>query len=124
MQQLYFHPAWDKTISQQDRLLIENLFEQTYTQVDDIIASPVIRSAINHKNELLVTVLIHNFTHHSAHFTNRSIFVHCQDFDAEQAFTIPDLIIAPFTSMPWTFIFEANQLYKSLPLEEIVLEIE
>lgn len=124
MQQLYFYPAWDKTISEQDRLLIENLFEQTYTQVDDVITSPLLRVAINHKQQLLVTVLIHNFTHHSAHFNNRSVFIHCGDFHAEQVFTIPDLVVAPFTSMPWTFIFEADPVYETLTLDEITLEIE
>lgn len=124
MQQLYFHPAWEKTISEQDRALIEELFEQTYNQVDDFIMSPVIRVAINHKKELLVTVLVHNFTHHSARFNNRSVFIHCDDFDCEQRFTIPDLLIAPFTSMPWTFIFEANPIYERLPLNELTLEIE
>ena len=124
MQQLYFHPAWEKTISDQDRALIEDLFEQTYNQVDDLIMSPVIQVALNHKKELLVTVLVHNFTHHSARFNNRSVFIHCDDFDAEQVFTIPDLVIAPVTSMPWTFIFEANPVYEKLQLNELVLEIE
>lgn len=124
MQQLSFHPAWDKTISKKDRLLVEDLFEQTYNQADDLIMSPVIRAAVNYKKELLVTVLVHNFTHHSARFHNRSIFIHCEHFDAEQVFTIPELVIAPFTSMPWTFIFKANPLYEQLALTQLVLEIE
>lgn len=124
MQQLYFHPAWEKTISDTDRELIEKLFEQTYMQADDLIMSPVVRAAVNYKNELLVTVLIHNFTHHSARFIRRSVFVHCKHFDNEQQFTIPDLVIAPFTSMPWTFIFEANSIYATLDLTDLILEIE
>lgn len=124
MQQLSFHPAWDKTISEKDRLLIEDIFDQTYNQVDDLIMSPVIRTAINHKKELLVTALVHNFTHHSAQFRNRSIFISCGDFDEEQVFTLPDFVIPPFTSMPWTFIFTANPLYEKLDLSQVVLEIE
>lgn len=124
MQQLAFHPAWDKTISKNDRLLIEELFEQTYDQADDLIMSPVIRAAINYKKELLITVLVHNFTHHAARFNQRSIFIQCDDFEAEQVFTIPDLIIAPFTSMPWTFIFQANRFYEKLELTKLVLEID
>ena len=124
MQQLAFHPAWDKTISDNDRLLIEELYEQTYDQVDDFIMSPVIRAAINYKKELLVTVLVHNFTHHAARFKERSIFIQCDKFEAEQVFTIPDLIIAPFTSMPWTFIFQANPVYEQLELTNLVLEID
>lgn len=124
MQQLYFHPAWDKTISEQDRAIIEKLFDETYSQADDFIMSPILRAAISYKQELLVTVLVHNFTHHSARFNNRSVFIRCGDFHAEQAFTIPDLVIAPFTSMPWTFIFKADSIYETLPLDEIILEIE
>lgn len=124
MQQLYFHPAWDKTISPQDRASIENLFEQTYRRIDDLIMSPAIRTAINYKNELLVTVLVHNFTHHSATFNNRTVYVHYGSFHAEQAFTIPELVIAPFTSMPWTFIFKERTEYEKLTLEKVVLEIE
>ena len=124
MQQLSFHPAWDKTISEKDRLLIEELFEQTYNQADDLVTSPVLRAAINHKKELLVTVLVHNFSHHSAVFRKRSIYIHCDDFEEEQTFNIPDLIIPPVTSMPWTFIFAANPIYEQLDLTELVLEID
>ena len=124
MQQLSFHPAWDKTISEKDRLLVEELFEQTYNQADDLIMSPVLRAAINHKKELLVTVLVHNFTHHSALFRNRSIFIQCDNFESEQVFSIPDFVIPPVTSMPWTFIFPANPIYETLELTELVLEIE
>lgn len=124
MQQLYFHPTWDKTISAQDRALIEQLFTETYTDVDDFIMSPIFRVAINHKEELLVTALVHNFTHHSAKFQNRSVFIHCDGFDEEQAFTIPDFVIPPFTSMPWTFIFKSNPVYNTLPIQTILVEIE
>ena len=124
MQQLSFHPTWEKTISEKDRLLVEKLFEQTYDKVDDLIMSPVLRAAINYKKELLVTVLVHNYTHHSVTFHNRSIFIHCNNFDEEQVFTIPDFVLAPFTSMPWTFIFKANPFYEQLDLNQILLEIE
>lgn len=124
MQQLYFHPTWDKAISPQDRTRIEEVFEETYTQVDDVIMSPLVRAAINHKGELLVMVLVHNFTHHSARFVERSLFVHCDDFSEQHVMTIPALSVPPFTSMPWTFIFPASPIYKTLELEHVVLEID
>ena len=124
MQQLFLHPAWDKTISEQDRALIEKLFEESYTDVRDLIMSPLIRAAFNHKQELLITVLIHNFTHHSVAFRNRAVLISSGEYYFEQQFTIPDLTVAPFTSMPWTFIFEPNHDFKNLDLVTIQIEID
>ena len=124
MQQLYLHPTWEKAVSQKDLALIEDVFEQTYTKADDVIMSPVVRTAFNHKGELLITALVHNFTHHSARFTNRSVFIRCGDYMEEQVFTIPSLSIPPFTSMPWTFIFKPDPLHATLNLQQLILEIE
>ena len=125
MQQLYFHPTWEKAISELDRTLIETVFEQTYTDTADLIMSPTVRVATNYKNELLIMVLVHNFTHHSTRFNNRLVYAHCGDeFDLQKSFTISDLVVAPFTSMPWTFIFEPNEAYNTLDLSKFVLEIE
>ena len=123
MQQLYLHPTWEKAISAQDRALIEQIFDETNGQVEDLIMSPIIRVALNHKRELLVTALVHNFSHHSTRFKNRTVTLQCGDFFEEQQFTIPELTIAPFTSMPWTFIFEPNQAYEQLHFDELILEI-
>lgn len=124
MQQLYLHPTWEKAVSQKDLALIEDVFEQTYTKADDVIMSPVVRTAFNHKGELLITALVHNFTHHSARFMNRSVFIRCGDYMEEQVFTIPSLSIPPFTSMPWTFIFKPDPLHATLDLPHLILEIE
>ena len=124
MQQLYLHPTWEKAISPQDRTRIEQLFEETYDQVDDVIMSPVIRVAFNYKKELLVMVLVHNFTHHAARFQNRSVFLRCGDYMEEQPFTIPALVVPPFSSMPWTFIFKPDPVHETLPLNELLVDIE
>lgn len=122
MQQLYFHPTWERAISDKDRAIIEQLFDETYEQVDDLIMSPTVRAAINHKGELLVTALVHNFTHHSARFHERSIFVQAGDYAEEHVMTIPELVVAPFTSMPWTFIFPPPA--QPLDLQHMFIEIE
>lgn len=124
MQQLYLHPTWEKAISEKDFTLIEDVFEQTYKNADDVIMSPVIRTAFNHKGELLVMTLVHNFTHHSARFIDRSIFIRCGDYMEEQVFTIPALSIPPFTSMPWTFIFKPDPVHATLDIQHLILEIE
>lgn len=124
MQQLYFHPAWEKTISEQDRQLIETLFDTTYTQVDDVMMSPVLRVAFNHQQQLLVTALVHNFTHHSTTFSERLVAIRCDLYVEEQVMTIPQLTIAPFTSMPWTFMFPANELHNQLDIGKLILDID
>lgn len=124
MQQLYFHPTWERAISEADREVIEQLFEQTYDEVDDTIMSPTVRAAFNHKGELLVTALVHNFTHHSARFRERTVFVHADDDFYEQRFTIDALVVPPFTSMPWTFIFPPNALALTITLSNVYIEIE
>ena len=124
MQQLYLHPTWEKAVSQKDLALIEHVFDTTYTQVDDVIMSPIVRAAFNYKGELLITALVHNFTHHSVRFANRSVFIRCGDYMEEQVFTIPTLSIPPFTSMPWTFIFKPDPLHAELDLQNLILEVE
>ena len=120
VQQLYFHPSWDKTISEQDRLAIEQLFDETYTQVDDTVTSPVFRTAVNHKGELLVTVLVHNFTHRALRFSKRDILLINGDEVHEQTVSIADFTVPAFTSMPWTFMFQEVAFDSN---EKIVLEI-
>ena len=123
MQQLHFHAAWDKTISPKDRVLIEELFDNTYDEAEDPLMSPILRTAINHKHELLVTVLIHNFTHRAVQFKNRDAQFSAGDDFYEQSFTIPDLIIPAFTSMPWTFIFTDVDMQSLENSAEMSLEI-
>lgn len=61
MQNLVFEEAWDKTISNQDRYEIERAFQQSMIPQNELLCTPLWR-AINHKGDLLVTVLIHNGT--------------------------------------------------------------
>ena len=123
MQQLYLHPTWEKAVSDKDRSLIECVFDQTYEQTDDVMMSPIVRTSLNYKGDLLVMAVVHNFTHHSTRFRNRTVSILCDDYYEEQLFTIPELTIAPFTSMPWTFIFEAKSEYMTLQLDHVVIEI-
>lgn len=123
MQQLVYHPAWEKQLSIQDRKLIENVFEQTYNVQHDILETPFIRAAFNHKNELLVTVLIHNFTHRAIGVNDKFVQLSQGELFFEQKFTLPTRIAA-FSSMPWTFIFEPNEAFTELDLTDLHVEID
>ena len=125
MQQLQFESSWEKALSAQDRDAIEKLFNDTKEQhYTTIIFSPI-RQAINHRNELLITVLVHNFTDQPLTFNNTRLRYKIQEeVIAENEFTLPNLVIPNEVSMPWTFIFQPNPEHTSLDLNKLILEIE
>ncbi|MGG3927179.1 SLAP domain-containing protein [Metabacillus fastidiosus] len=106
MQQLQFETSWDKALAAQDRQNIEKIFSETkYLNSSDILCSPI-REAINHKEELLVSVLVHNFSDRPLTFNNTRLLYSVKgDVIADEAFTLPALVIPSQVSMPWTFIF-------------------
>ncbi|WP_332649558.1 SLAP domain-containing protein [Lysinibacillus sp. 54212] len=118
MQQLQFEAAWDKTLSSQDRDEIQRIFNETKHQNYSTIAFSPIREAINHKEELLITVLVHNFSDNPLIFDHtRLVYSTEQGAIAEKVFSLPALSIPPHTSMPWTFIFpKETYVKKNSPL--------
>lgn len=110
MQQLQFESSWDKALSAQDRDHIEKIFNETKQQHHSTIVLSPIREAINHKNELLITVLVHNFSQNTFTFENtRLVYSNGLEVLAEKVFTLPTLTIPPQVSIPWTFIFPIHQ---------------
>ena len=108
MQTLYFEPAWDKTIAPADREKIIAHFQSRH--LENNIQFSFLREAINHKGELLVTVLIHN-TEDTSLPLQDMVVTYRKDGNqiATGIFNFP-LVIPRKTSMPWTFIFTpANQ---------------
>jgi SLAP domain-containing protein len=125
LQKLDFEPSWDKTLSSKDREEIEKIFLETNRVDFSNVRLVPIRQAFNHKKELLVTVLIHNFTEKVFIFSKKRIaYVENSEIIAENTFTLPTLFIQPKTSMPWTFIFPEECLKKNLTLENGRLEIK
>ena len=124
MQRLQFETAWDKTVSAKDRLFIEQLFEQTKGVCCKIIQCVPIRNAVNHRHQLLVTVLIHNFQEQSLQFTNTKVTCQIEEHCFTQVFTIPTLIIPPETSMPWTFIFDVEDSLINLDIITTFIHID
>ncbi|MEG0386067.1 MAG: SLAP domain-containing protein [Solibacillus sp.] len=104
MQKLQFEAAWDKTLSDMDRKLISQIFNNQMVK-SDIVSCDLIRSARNHHNHLLVTVLIHNATAIEQMFIERDVSLQMKHGRYTQQFTQPKLVIPSYTSMPWTFIF-------------------
>ncbi|THE09305.1 SLAP domain-containing protein [Bacillus timonensis] len=106
MQKLVFEDAWDRTIAQKDREEIERIFQEAVAHLDTGVTFTTIRIAVNHKNERLVTAIIHNRTERTLIFENTPLDIWVGDNRlAEHKFTYPTLQVPPKTSMPWTFIF-------------------
>lgn len=108
-QTLIFENAWDRTIAEADREKIKDVFEQSRKHLNKTpIQFTALNNAINHKGELLVTVLIHNVSDKDFSFHEDSLqYIHSNTGKviAEHSYTIPRLKIKKYTSMPWTFIF-------------------
>ncbi|KGR84549.1 SLAP domain-containing protein [Lysinibacillus odysseyi] len=119
MQQLQFEASWQKSLSAKDRDLIETIFNETRYSGDFPVVFSSIREAINYKKDLLITVLVHNFSSSPLTFENiRLVYLNGQDVLADYTFTLPALIIPPYTSMPWTLIFpEGSYTAATSPLK-------
>lgn len=124
MQQLQFEASWEKALSSKDRHLIETIFNETkYNGGSAIVFSPI-REAINYKKELLLTVLVHNFSQEPFTFENtRVAYLNGQEVLAESIFTLPALTIPPHVSMPWTLIFPQDSYTPNSSLLNGRLEI-
>lgn len=101
--QLKFEAAWDRAIAPSDRQHIEQLFLTTKDELDFAI----IRTALNYKKQLLISVLINNRSNEELLFTNQLVRFQ----NVKQYFSTDALRIPPKTSMPWTFIFDSTTGY-------------
>ncbi|HLR66720.1 SLAP domain-containing protein [Virgibacillus alimentarius] len=107
MQKLTFHPAWEKTLSVKDKEQIEQSFHHTRFSSCSIHFTPL-WEAINHKGELLVTVIIHNSTDGPVLFHHQQfIYEKNRTVIASSNFSLPSQVQKE-TSMPWTFIFPSG----------------
>lgn len=109
MQQLVFEAAWEKTIARKDRQTIIRNFEQVLATLPSTgVHFTLLKKAVNHRDDLLITVLIHNCNEKPLDF-DRDVLQYRLDEQilARHTFHLP-LKIAGKTSMPWTFIFPAG----------------
>lgn len=115
MQQLRFEEKWDKTLSDQDRQEIIKVFNSSKDSLDQKITFTPLWQAINHNNDLLVSVIVHNPTRERLTFQNKTVyFIANKDILANYTFNIPALKVEPFTSMPWTFIYPKTSLNQEI----------
>ncbi|MFD1416583.1 SLAP domain-containing protein [Oceanobacillus jeddahense] len=110
---LVFEPKWDKALPDTDRQKIEKKFQNIVpSDLDDkSITFTPLWQARNHRSDVLVTVLINNFSGQAYSFDN-SILEYVEDdtVKAIQKFTLERVLVPPDSSMPWTFIFPKSSL--------------
>ena len=105
MQTLNYEASWDKAISKRDRQELEALF----SSLDTFPPFTVVRHALSHKKELLVTAIVHNTADQPLLFQEQRIMYSIGGKQiAENTFSLSSFIVPPKTSMPWTFIFPAG----------------
>ncbi|WP_430787312.1 SLAP domain-containing protein [Virgibacillus flavescens] len=113
MQRLIFESKWDKTIAEQDRDRIKQIFNNADLAPDINIQFTPISQAKNHRGELLVMVLIHNTSNEDFSFLDRRLsYIVNETVFAAHTFSY-SLTVEKQTSMPWTFIFPRDSFSSS-----------
>ena len=111
LQSLQFEASWEKALAINDRKLITDIFQVSSKIGEESIQLVPIWEAMNYKGEVLITVLIHNFTDTPHTFRHQKFtYQENETVVAEHIFTIPQVVIKPRNSMPWTFIFPIESL--------------
>ncbi|MFZ3578775.1 SLAP domain-containing protein [Virgibacillus sp. DJP39] len=113
MQKLIFESKWDKTIADQDRDNIKQVFKESVLAPNVDIQFTSLWQAKNHRGDLLVAVLIHNSSAQNFSFDNQMLTYTVEDsIFSEHTFSLP-VTVEKQTSMPWTFIFPAGRFNDS-----------
>ncbi|MCF6410844.1 SLAP domain-containing protein [Pseudalkalibacillus salsuginis] len=110
---LIFEPSWEKAIAKQDRKAIEQLHKASPLQKGKLTWTPI-RAAMNHQGSLLAMVLIQNGKEET--FRAEGIFLDYYENKrgkvASFRFYVPQVVVPPNSSMPWTFVFPKISLHQ------------
>lgn len=113
---LALQSTWDRAISDQDRKIIQETYQDSPApQVGKISYIPI-RAGLNVHDNLFATVLIQNGSFEDLKIEQlHLLFEESNTIIAEESFTISELVILANTSSPWTFIFQKENVMKSKP---------
>src|SRR5699024_11974487 len=96
--------------NEQNKIYNNKLLEEKVHEKGKGLEITYINHAINHRGDLLYTVMLHNYQDIAYSFVDKNASL--QDPDGNiitEKFTIP-VNISPRTSMPWTFIFPSSMV--------------
>lgn len=115
MQKLYFEAAWKKTLATNDHEYIKQIFEDVKPNLISGVYFTFLWSAQNHRNDRLITTLIHNVEPKPLELVDTIIAYKQQDkLKSIHKFHVPETIPA-YHTMPWTFIFPRAPLELKTP---------
>ncbi|MFS0752543.1 SLAP domain-containing protein [Oceanobacillus sp. 1P07AA] len=122
-QTLKFESSWDKALPEQDRLMIKQVFGQiNHETAEQTTTFTPLWQAQNYKGELLVTVVINNYSEDELTFDQAPInYIEDGQVLATHFFTLKTVIIPPKTSMPWAFIYPVENISPQATLNNGVL---
>ncbi len=112
LQKLAFEPAWDRTLAHQDRLEIVRVFSKIDHDQKVGQQAVVMKTAFNHKEEFLVTVLVSNYAEEPFTLEGKNVLYNEEGITICEMESSYSLEISAKTSMPWTFIFPSSALRK------------
>jgi SLAP domain-containing protein len=110
LQKLVFESAWDKTLAPKDRSEIERVFSVINTEEKKEKQAVILKTAFNHKQEFLVTVLLNNYSRIPMSLLGKKVVYKEKDQTIGEFESSYTLEVPAQTSMPWTFIFSAGSL--------------
>ncbi|MFD1067254.1 SLAP domain-containing protein [Oceanobacillus locisalsi] len=105
---LVFESKWHKALPDTDRQKIEQTFQHKVPaeSANKSITFTPLWQARNHRSNLLVTVLINNFSKQPYSFEHSTLeYIEEDVVKARKEFTLDRVLVPPDSSMPWTFIF-------------------
>ncbi|XOQ14363.1 MAG: SLAP domain-containing protein [Shouchella clausii] len=119
MQTLKFEEAWQRTISEKDVQAIKNVFAAQQGELQPFLP---LWQALNHRGDLLVTVLVQH-TGDGEWPNDEREYVYLEDGEevAADHFSLKRLGLKPHVSMPWTFIFPKETQKKAPRLKGAAL---
>ena len=121
MQQLRFEDAWERTLADEDRAEIIRLFSEYTGSRERFIP---VRVAVNHRGDLLVTVIVQNTSTSVFEFRNKQlVYEEAGIWVAKHIFSIDQLHLPPGTSMPWTLIFPMRTIQEKPQLNGLLREL-
>ncbi|MDV2581720.1 SLAP domain-containing protein [Alkalibacillus haloalkaliphilus] len=103
MQKLVYEQNWENNLTEKDRNYIEEIFDNLSFDHSRKVDFTYLWQAINHRDDLLVTAIVHNLSGEDVLF-NETVVEY--EGVAKDQFSLPVTLDA-HTSMPWTFIFNS-----------------
>jgi SLAP domain-containing protein len=112
--QLIYEPTWERSMSKQDKEIVERLYQNSLTDIPEEVRFLNLRTGINVHGHLFATVLIQNGTDKDIPLLKLPLrYCDANGVIAEESFTYQSLTIKAQSSTPWTFLFPKEKIHRT-----------